>query len=255
MKTVENIIVCAGSDADTQLVSFAEEQLQIGAVGKLPDNSEGRLVLRIDAEGLSLTEGGLVLKADFSGMIRRLTPHNLNREILVKASRFKNAAGTLTAADATAGLGEDSLLLAAAGFEVQMYERNPVIALLLYDALRRAEKNPDLAPVTEKMRLCIGDSAGMLPELEFSPDLVLLDPMFPQRKKSGLIKKKFQLLQQLEEPCRDEKQLLDAAFSCSPRKIVIKRPMKGPYLAEYQPDYMLKGNSIRYDCIVCAGKR
>ena len=42
------------------------------------------------------------------------------------------------AVDATAGLGEDSLLLAAAGFEVTLCEADPVIAVLLEDALTRA---------------------------------------------------------------------------------------------------------------------
>ena len=34
----------------------------------------------------------------------------------------------------------DSLLLAACGYEVTMYEQNPVIAILLKDAIRRAKR-------------------------------------------------------------------------------------------------------------------
>ena len=52
-----------------------------------------------------------------------------------------NAAdGQLRAVDATAGFGEDSLLLAAAGYNVELYEYDPVIAALLRDALRRAAR-------------------------------------------------------------------------------------------------------------------
>jgi DNA-3-methyladenine glycosylase I len=92
--------------------------------------------------------------------------------------------------------------------------------------------------------------------METAPDVVLLDPMFPVRQKSGLIKKKFQLLQKLEQPSADEEaELLQAALAASPRRIVIKRPLKGPYLAGRQPDYSLCGTAIRYDCILVGQKQ
>jgi 16S rRNA (guanine1516-N2)-methyltransferase len=80
--------------------------------------------------------------------------------------------------------------------------------------------------------------------------VILLDPMFPERQKSALVKKKFQLLQQLECPCTDEEELLQAAINAKPRKIIIKRPAKGPFLANRKPDYSISGKAIRYDCIV-----
>ena len=83
-----------------------------------------------------------------------------------------------------------------------------------------------------------------------SVDVVYLDPMFPGRTKSAAVKKKFQLLHRLEMPCQDEKSLLDAALGARPRKIVIKRPIKGPYLAGVKPSYELCGKAVRYDCIV-----
>ena len=43
---------------------------------------------------------------------------------------------------------------------------------------------------------------------------------------------------------------MDAALAANPRKIVVKRPLKGPYLAERKPSYSLDGKTIRYDCIV-----
>ena len=74
--------------------------------------------------------------------------------------------------------------------------------------------------------------------------------MFPGRQKSGLVKKKAQLLQKLEKPCEDEEGLLQAAVSAGPRKIVIKRPLKGPFLAGRKPDYSITGKTIRYDCLL-----
>ena len=47
-----------------------------------------------------------------------------------------------------------------------------------------------------------------------------------------------------------EEALLAAARNANPEKIVIKRPVKGPYLAGVRPDYSLGGKAVRYDCIV-----
>ena len=83
-----------------------------------------------------------------------------------------------------------------------------------------------------------------------TPDVIYLDPMFPARTKSAAVKKKFQLLHELEQPCENEEVLLQAAEALHPRKIVVKRMLKGPYLAQKKPSYSLKGKSIRYDCYV-----
>ena len=158
--------------------------------------------------------------------------------------------GGLTAVDATAGLGEDSLLLAAAGFDIVLYERNPVIAALLRDALERAAGVAELAGAVSRMRLVEADSMQTLPRLDFVPDVVILDPMFPAKQKSAHVKKKLQILQRLEEPCDDEGALLDAAIAAKPRKIVVKRPVKGPLFAERTPSYSISGKAVRYDVIV-----
>ena len=250
------------------------------------------LELYRDTDGrLTLTDGKLSLCADFSDSIRRLKPDNLSRELLVRAAKLKNKANSDNGAnhdngavnsrplaiDATAGFGEDSILLAAAGFEVVMYEYDAVIAALLEDALRRASEsdNDKLRAAVSHMKLINADSIEAMQHLQEKagehlqekadehlqkpdehlqekPDVILLDPMFPAREKSALIKKKFQLLQRLEQPCTDEAALLNAALSAHPHKIVIKRPLKGACLAAHKPDYSIKGKAIRYDCIVMA---
>lgn len=214
-------------------------------------HSEG-VELRRDAEGLALVGDGMVLRADFTRLLPRLRPDRLSRELLVRAARVRGAE-TPVAVDATAGLGEDSLLLAATGFSVIMYEKDPVIAELLQDALVRAAAVPELAPIVARMELVKGDSIAGLREQAASgpaPDVVFLDPMFPERTKSAAVKKKFQLLHRLERPCDDEAELLGAALAARPRKVVIKRPPKGPLLARARPSYQLSGKAVRYDVIV-----
>jgi len=207
-------------------------------------------MLQRDEGGLFLTDGDLCVRGDFSKLLRRVRSRNLHGELLVKAAHIKSADRQLTAVDATAGLGDDSFLLAAAGFEVWLFEQNEIIAQLLGDTITRALEDPSLASIALRMHVAHEDSVLALPRLDFSPDVVLLDPMFPAKSKSAQVKKKLQLLQQLEHPCADEHALLDAALSAHPRKVIVKRPVKGPHLAGRKPDYTLAGKAIRFDVIV-----
>ena len=195
---------------------------------------------------LSLSDGELSMTGDFSKLIPRLKQSNLEREMLVKAVRIKGFEGTLNIFDATAGMGEDSLILAAAGFDVTLCEYNETIAKLLEDSLKRAASDEALSSVVSRMKLINGDSIEVMKGIE--ADVIYLDPMFPERKKSGLIKKKFQLLQGLERPCDNENELFEAAINARPRKIVVKRPSNAPSLAGRKPSYTVPGKVIRYDC-------
>ena len=207
------------------------------------------LFLTDDGSGLTLTDGKLVLRGDFTGLLPRLKKSNLQSEFLVKASKIKGIEHPVII-DATAGMGEDSMILAAAGFEVYLFEYDPVIAALLKDALDISLEIPELKEAAGRMHFTEGNSIDNMSKLEIAPDVVLLDPMFPARQKSALVKRKFQLLQKLEKPCSDENELLQAALNVKPGRIVIKRPLKGPFLGGMKPSYSLTGKAIRYDCIV-----
>lgn len=230
------------------------------------------VMLRRDESGLALVGVGMELRGDFEHMLPRLKSGKLERELLVRAAKVKGVREPV-AIDATAGLGEDALLLAAAGFTVHMYERDSAIAALLRDALQRAATHPQLADAVSRMRLfegdslaalrmisvespasCMGSALGACAALSAPPDVVYLDPMFPERSKSAAVKKKFQLLHHLENPCsgKEAQELLRAAIAANPRKVIVKRPAKGPYLAGVKPSYSLTGKAVRYDCIVPA---
>lgn len=209
-------------------------------------------ILRRDEKGLAFVSGDLKLRGDFTRLLHRIRANNLSRELLVRAAKIKGEKREWTAVDATAGLGEDSLILAAFGFRVTLYEKNPVIWELLNDALLRAEKIPQLKDAVSRMSLFCEDSVIAMKKIKEAPDVILLDPMFPQRQKNTLAKKKLQVIQRLETPCadEDERELFLAAAQANPKKLVIKRPPKGPYLAGISPDYSISGKAVRFDCIV-----
>ena len=240
------------------------------------------LALLPDEDGLSLFDGKMTLRGDFTHMLSRLMPGKLPAELLVRAAKLRDPGPCPVAIDCTAGLGEDSLLLAAMGYTVHLFEYDPVTAELLDSALRKSRSSDSsraLSDITNRMILHKEDSLtvlsalcglpvrsrekemsshkasdpGIFPYITYAPDLIYLDPMFPARRKSGLITKKLQMLQMLENPCADESALLAAAVRANPRRIVIKRPLKGPFLAGIRPAYSIKGKAIRYDCIVVRG--
>ncbi len=250
--SLENLRIVIEDETQTERAMELSKEIGIPIALKEELSKEGDLFLKYTKDGLVLTDGRLELKGDFSDMVRRVKKNNIQSEMLVKASKIKNSDHQLIAVDATAGMGEDSLLLAAAGFTVYLYEYDKVIAALLEDSLIRARKIPELSAMAGRMILRKEDSTIALKNLNFTPDVLLLDPMFPERNKSALIKKKFQLLQRLESPCSNEEDLLEAAMASGAHKIVIKRPLKGPKLAGAKVSYSIEGKAIRYDCIVIA---
>lgn len=238
---------CAASTAEGVRI-VADTQASASATG----TRKSPVWLSVDADGLSLTDGDQAMRGDFTKLQKRLQYHNLTHELLVKATKVKGRE-KLRVIDATAGMGEDSLLLAAAGCEVTLFEQDLVIAALLQDTMRRALEEVALHEIVMRMQLVEGDSIDhlrMLGETSERPDVIYLDPMFPERQKSGLVKKKFQLIHYLEAPAENEEALMQAAIAARPFKIVVKRPAKGPYLAGLKPSYSLDGKAIRYDCYV-----
>lgn len=224
------------------------EELKETDLDRLDGESSSVRLVR-DDYGLALVGDGMELRGDFSRMLPRLRQGRLQQELLVKAARIKGAEAP-TAVDCTAGLGEDSLLLAAAGFVVTLFERDQTIAALLADALERAAADPRLAEAVGRMTLVADDSIAGLATLPEPPDVVYLDPMFPARTKSAAVKKKFQLLHHLEQPCEEEEALVAAALAAQPRKVVIKRPTRGALLAGMKPSYSVAGKAVRYDVLV-----
>ena len=213
---MDNISILLKKGGDKALAeSFANK------IGAEISNTEGDgLTVLFDSKGVSLTGYKLSYQGDFDGMLRRVTEGRLLHEMLVKAT--KTDIENPIAIDATAGMGEDAFLIAANGYDVTLHEQNPVIALLLKDAIRRAKRQPVLKDIVNRMHVVEGDSVEILSNRLDPVDLIYLDPMFPGRQKSGLIGKKLQLIQKMEAPCSEEDALFDAAIKASPSKIIVK---------------------------------
>lgn len=151
--------------------------------------------------------------------------------------------------DATAGLGRDAFVLASLGAKVTMLERNPMVAALLEDGLNRALQEPTLSHwLHDRLILKHGAGATLLQTWDDEkPDAIYLDPMFPHKKKSALVKKEMRLFQALLGPDDDADLLLKPALSLAKKRVVVKRPDYAPFLAGIEPSMQIKSKKHRFD--------
>lgn len=157
---------------------------------------------------------------------------------------------TPTVVDATAGLGRDAFVLANLGCVVRLIERAPIIAALLRDGLRRAERAPDIGLlVMERLHLIVADGRDYLLKLAENqwPDIVYLDPMYPSRHKTALVKKEMRAIRQWVGDDGDAPELLAVALQRAHRRVVVKRPRQAPQLAGPPPGFQIIAPNTRFD--------
>lgn len=178
---------------------------------------------------------------------RRTQP--LRRELLARAVGFKGK--PLRVIDMTAGLGRDAAVLTLLGCHVTAIERHPVVYALLEDGLHRA-RTADPSAYDGRLALVHADACDYLAALSADalPDVIYLDPMFPERTQSALAKKEMRLLARLLGAEEDAGRLLDAALRADSHRVVIKRPLHAPHLdtpSVRVPPVEFRGRSARFD--------
>ena len=236
-----------------ELVSRAESlalRLGVDAVVQMP--TEG-LFLRLDAGGLALCDAAAPrdepLRVDFhAGALGFRQRAGFRRdELLARAVGVKGKV-LPRVLDATAGLGRDAFMLASLGCEVKLCERNPVVHALLEDGLQRALACGDLDAVG-RMQLGAHDAAVYLHDDASlgAHEVVVLDPMFPERSKSALVKKPMRMFHALVGADDDAGALLDLAMRRALRRVVVKRPLHADYLAGRKPNLDYRGKAVRFD--------
>lgn len=150
--------------------------------------------------------------------------------------------------DATAGLGRDAFVLASLGCDMTLIERQPLVAALLEDGLQRALRDLEVAPIVARMRLLNGNAIELMRAWQGeAPQVIYLDPMFPHRDKSALVKKEMRLFRPFVGDDLDAPALLEAALALATHRVVVKRPRKAPAIEGSKPGYVLEGKSSRYD--------
>ena len=149
--------------------------------------------------------------------------------------------------DVTAGLGRDAFVLATLGCNVVMCERSPVIHALLEDGLKRAEKEAWFQQL--HLTLIHADAVNYLAAItdENRPDVIYIDPMFPEKTKTALVKKEMRALRDVVGDDVDSEKLLPLALSVAKKRVVVKRARLAPILTHLKPSLVFEGKSSRFD--------
>lgn len=153
-----------------------------------------------------------------------------------------------TVIDATAGLGRDAFVLACVGCKVKLVERQPIVCALLEDGLQRAYQDTEIgAFMQERMVLTAVRTIDELSPESDVADVVYLDPMYPHKQKSALVKKEMRVFQHLVGADLDSDMFFAPAKQLARKRVVVKRPDYAPFLALQAPDFSQTTKNHRFD--------
>jgi len=172
-------------------------------------------------------------------------------QAIAKAIGLKSGI-TPTVLDTTAGLAGDAFVLASLGCPITLIERSSILFSLLENALERATLNDGFKQIAQQGFIIINCNANdyifeQRTNNKTPPDVIYIDPMYPERKKSALVKKDMQILQRLHGEQDDASTLLDNALLFAKKRVVVKRPTHAKTLNEKKPNTCIKSKKTRYD--------
>jgi len=254
-KTPQLAVACSPL-GDSQAARVLAESLQLPFLGVVQPRQvkDYQILLFLDDRGLGLQVTGKgapgPVRVDFTaGKAGYRREHGGGTgQLIARAVGLQKTRHSLHILDATAGLGQDAFVLAGLGCRMTLFERSPLIHALLADGLARAQLNEATAPIVARMALKAGSSIEWLKECgSDAADVIYLDPMFPHRDKSALVKKEMQVFRPIVGDDDDAPELLAAALEAATYRVVVKRPRKAPEIAGVAPATKVEGKSSRYD--------
>ena len=193
----------------------------------------------------------IMLKCSFieGPILHRLKYGKGRGQNLAKAVGFKfNKNRTII--DATAGLGYDAFILASLGANVTLIERSEKIYDLLKAAISEAKLHGgEISKIVNRMNLLFGDSKDILPNI--APEVILIDTMYKDRKKSALVKNDMRLVREVVGSDSDHVELINVALNNASKRVVIKQPRYAETLDNIKGcSHQILGKTIRYDVYV-----
>lgn len=226
---------------------------KIQAEYRVVDSIDADICIVKDANGLAIRwlkykSEHLDIRIDVEQFIRQQHSYPA-----AKQGAFNQALGKKSKViiDATAGWGTDSLIMCSQGYDVCMIERNPIMALLLEDAMLRLSQTEWAKKYNVSIpNVVIADANDVLDSEKIPADCIYLDPMFPaKRKKSAMANKKMQFLQWLLESQFDADSCLQSALNADYHRIAVKRPNYADPLmsSTLSPSVQFSSKMIHYD--------
>lgn len=199
------------------------------------------------------------LRVDFASpkQLWRFSKLNKAQEPILRALKWKNG-DPQSVWDLTAGLGRDGGMLAYSGFNVTFFERNPTLQVLLSESIHSLQHEmPDMADRIQLNRINSIEYLKQAAEdttIEL-PDNCYMDPMYPHRKKSALVKLDLRMVRDLVGDDPDSAELLSSALMLlksgrGMQRVVVKRPAKSEFLGGFKPNYSVEAPNTRLDVYI-----
>ena len=166
---------------------------------------------------------------------------NLAKAVGMKSKKNRNII------DATAGLGYDAFILASLGANVTLIERSKRMYEILQNGINEGISfGGEIQRIINRMELLFGDSKDILPKL--SPEVIMIDTMYKDRKKTALVKNNMRLVREIVGPDSDYIELLKVALNCARHRVVLKQPRYADPIKEIRKcSHQILGRTIRYD--------
>ena len=256
MNESEIIAVCSQQESFLEQAHLLAQQLSLPLLDSYPETSTHKFLLVVtqNPSGYQLelhfpNEKLNPLLVDFHSqrLLYRQKFGGGRQQAIAKAVGLKRGKSP-NVLDATAGLGKDAFILASLKCQVTMIERNPIIHALLSDGMRRLKLNEKVSDQIEsRLLLHLQDSLNYLKNNADTPDVIYLDPMYPHRSKSALVKKEMRRLRNLVGDDTDFDSLLETALLTAKDRVVIKRPKTAPPIGTIPPSHSIESKKTRFD--------
>ena len=251
-KNIAIAVVCYSNLRQQQAKEFCHaNRLPLLKAGS--DHHDQQLLFHDDLIELYDRQLNTAISVDFiKGTLAHRQQYGGGRgQALAKATGLKSGV-TPTVLDTTAGMAGDAFVLATLGCPVTMIERSPVVYCLIENAIERASLHDSFQTILQQGFQAVNCDANdyikqQLSGNEPAPDVIYLDPMYPERKKSALVKKDMQILQRLHGIEEDSADLLETALLFADRRVVVKRPLHAGTISDRKPDTCVKSKKTRFD--------
>lgn len=250
-----NITVVCDNEEFKEIARNFSSTHGLPACSQLPVNTPLYLDLNESLPRLCDGETKTCIKIDFTSgsLAHRLKFGGGQGQALAKAVGISSA-NKPHILDATAGLGRDALVLANLGCRLTLVEQSPVLYQMLIAAKNMAADNPVFQQATVAgFDIYHADAKEFMKQWILSEaDVVYLDPMYPENKKSALVKKEMQHLQKLLGHSTDDQlaDLLATALDFAKQRVVVKRPKSARPLKGPAPTLSIASKKTRYDIYV-----
>lgn len=165
------------------------------------------------------------------------------KDLLARALGFKKLPWQVV--DLTGGLGRDAATCAGLGMHVRLFERHPVLALLLKDAL-------DHAPESIAQHLMWGGTQAQAADWA-DAHAVMYDPMYPSsgNHKGAAPGLQTQQLRAVVGHDDDVDQVFEQLQAHPPKRLAIKRPPRGQRVQLGKPSLSMRGGRVHWDIYLC----